>query len=79
MKKKLTITLDEQVYYGLHRVVGRGKISQFIEGLVRPHVDAIDLDSSYRELAQFEADHDESSPWIEGVIGDVGELLDDAW
>lgn len=29
---------DEKVYNGLHRVIGRGNISQFIEGLVRPHV-----------------------------------------
>lgn len=78
MQKKLTITLDEEVYYGLHRVVGRGKISQFIEGLVRPHVDSGNLDASYRELAQSEA-LDDASPWLEGVIGDVGEMLDDAW
>ena len=38
MQKKLTITIDEQVYDGLHRVIGPRKISQFIEGLVRPHV-----------------------------------------
>ena len=43
MHKKLTITMDEQIYYGLHRVIGRQKISQFIETLVRPHVAALDL------------------------------------
>ena len=34
----MTITLDEEVYDALHRVIGRGKISQFIEDLARPHV-----------------------------------------
>src|SRR4051812_1002520 len=34
MRKKLTITLDERVYEGLHKVVGRRKISGFIESLV---------------------------------------------
>lgn len=73
--KKLTITLDEEVYYGLHRLVGRGRISQFIEDLVRPYIDSGKLDASYRELAQSEALDDESSPWVEGVIGDVGDKL----
>ena len=44
MHKKLTITLDERVYEGLHRVVGRRHISRFIESLVQPHVVAADLD-----------------------------------
>ena len=48
MQKKLTITLDEQVYRGLHTVVGRRRISQFIEGLVRPHVMSKDLELAYR-------------------------------
>ena len=38
MQKKLTITIDDGVYHGLHTVVGRRRISQFIESLVRPHV-----------------------------------------
>ena len=38
MHKKLTITLDENVYHELHSVIGRGKISQFIENLVKPYV-----------------------------------------
>ena len=38
MNKKLTITVDEEVYAGLYRVVGPRRISQFIEDLLRPHV-----------------------------------------
>lgn len=60
MQKKLTITLDEKVYDGLHRVIGRGKISRFIEGLVRPHVSEATLEASYRELARFEESDDEA-------------------
>ena len=33
MQRKLTITIDEQVYTRLHEVVGRGRISRFIEEL----------------------------------------------
>jgi hypothetical protein len=28
MQRKLTLSIDEAVYEGLHRVVGRGNISQ---------------------------------------------------
>jgi predicted CopG family antitoxin len=38
MHKKLTITLDEKVYEGLYRVIGRRNISRFLEELARPHV-----------------------------------------
>ena len=78
MQKKLTITLDEKVYDGLHRVIGRGKISHFIEGLVRPHVDGLDLEASYRELALDEEGAREALEWIEGVVTDVGGMLDEA-
>ncbi|TVQ26515.1 MAG: addiction module antitoxin, partial [Spirochaetaceae bacterium] len=33
MQKKLTLTIDEEVYDGLRRVVGPGKISRFVENL----------------------------------------------
>lgn len=35
MHKKLTISLAERVYEGLHERIGRGSISGFIEDLVR--------------------------------------------
>ena len=71
MQKKLTITIDENVYEGLHTVVGRGKISRFIENLVRPYVIRQDLDTAYREMAQDEAREAEALEWAEATIGDV--------
>lgn len=50
MHKKLTITVDQSVYDGLHRFVGRGRIGQFIENLVRPHLQCGDLEEGYRAL-----------------------------
>ena len=47
MHKKLTITVDAEVYDGLHQVVGAGRISGFIEDLVRPHVIKADLAEGY--------------------------------
>ena len=38
MQRELTITIDEDVYEGLHRIMEEPEISGFIEALVRPHV-----------------------------------------
>ena len=70
MQKKLTITIDEQVYRGLYRVVGPGKISQFIEKLIRPHVLESDLEEAYAQMAQDEEREEEAFQWSEGLIGD---------
>lgn len=73
MHKKLTITLDEDVYEGLHRVLGRRRISPFIESLVRPHVVGADLEEAYRQMADEEAREAEALDWAEGTIGDVAD------
>ncbi len=71
MQKKLTITIDEAVYEGLYQRVGAGKISRFIEQLVRPHVLAQELDDAYAAMAHDEARETEALEWAEGLIGDV--------
>jgi hypothetical protein len=73
MQKKLTITLDEAVYNGLYRVIGRRRISQFIESVVRPHVVAADLFQAYQEMAADEAREVEALEWAEATIGDVSD------
>jgi len=73
MQKKLTITLDEEVYKGLHAVIGRGRISRFLEDLARPHVVSRDLEAAYREMAADEVREAEADEWGEGLIGDVAD------
>jgi predicted CopG family antitoxin len=73
MQKKLTITVDERVYDGLHSVIGRRKISQFIESLVRPHVVKSGLEAAYREMALDEAREAEALEWAEATMGDVAD------
>ena len=73
MQKKLTITLDEEVYKGLHAVIGRGRISRFLEDLARPHVVSRDLEAAYREMAGDEAREAEADEWAEGLIGEVAD------
>jgi predicted CopG family antitoxin len=71
MHRKLTITVDETVYAGLHKVVGRQRISQFIEDLVRPHVVGQDLSAAYRQMAADEAREAEALEWAEATLRDV--------
>lgn len=71
MQKKLTITIDEQIYEGLHNTIGRGKISQFIESLVRPHVVKSNLEEAYREMALDAEREREALEFSEATIGDV--------
>jgi predicted CopG family antitoxin len=69
MQKELTITIDEQVYAGLHRVIGQDKISQFIESLVKPHVIQTDLENAYAQMGMDEAREAEALAWAEGTLG----------
>jgi predicted CopG family antitoxin len=71
MHKKLTITVDEKVYQGLYTTIGEGKISQFIENLVKPHVLHQDLELAYKEMAADKKREEEADEWINGLIGDV--------
>ena len=71
MQKKLTITIDEEVYFGLRTVIGPGKISKFIEELVRPQVVGRELESAYKSMAEDEDREEEALEWTEAVIGDV--------
>jgi len=71
MQKKLTITVHEEVYAGLRKVIGPRKISRFIENLVRPHVVKAKLESDYKRMAQDEAREAEALEWSEGTVGDV--------
>lgn len=73
MQRKLTITVDEQVYAGLHRVVGRRRISGFIESLVRPHVIREDLAMAYEQMAQDESREAEALEWAEATAQDVAD------
>ncbi|OYT90920.1 MAG: addiction module antitoxin [Burkholderiales bacterium PBB3] len=71
MQRRMTITMDEAVYDGLMRVVGRGKVSQFLEALARPHVLDTALDEGYAAMRSDPVREQEASEWINGLIGDV--------
>jgi hypothetical protein len=70
MNRKLTITVSEDLYQGLHRRIGRRRISQFIERLARPHVMPDDIEAAYRDMAADQAREHEALEWSEGLIAD---------
>lgn len=73
MRKKLTITIDEEVYKGLYTVVGPRRISRFIEELVRPYVMLPELEAAYEQMAQDEEREAEALEWAEATVGDVSD------
>jgi hypothetical protein len=73
MQKKLTITVDADVYDGLHAVVGRRRISRFLSDLARPHVVGKDLRAGYAAMAADEAREREARAWTEGLLADVAD------
>ena len=71
MHRKMTITLDEAVYEGLYRTVGKRQMSQFIEDLVRPYVLDTALDEGYRAMASDAEREAEAKEWSDAIAGDM--------
>ena len=71
MQKKLTITVDEEVYEGLRKTIGSRKISKFIQELVRPHVVRPNLESDYAEMAKDKKREEEAMEWAEIAFKDL--------
>ena len=59
------------MYEGLHKTVGQGNISQFIEALVRPQVLDADVEDGYRQMAADEIREVEARQWAEATIEDA--------
>jgi len=73
MPKKLTITVDADVYDGLHSVIGRRRISRFLNDLARSHLLGQDLSADYAAMAADEAREAEAEAWSESLIQDVAD------
>jgi predicted CopG family antitoxin len=71
MQKKLTITIDEEVYTGLYKFIGPGKISRFVQEIVRPHVVRPNYESAYAEMAKDEKRENEALKWAEITFKDM--------
>jgi hypothetical protein len=71
----MTITLDEAVYEGLNRTIGKRRMSQFIEDLLRPHVLDTSLDDGYLAMAADNEREAEAQDWCNSLAKD---MTDDA-
>ncbi|MFH2124528.1 MAG: addiction module antitoxin [Pseudomonadota bacterium] len=71
MHKKMTISLDEAVYEGLYRTIGRRRMSQFIEDLLRPHVLDSSLDAGYKAMAADTEREAEAKEWCDALAKDM--------
>ncbi len=69
----MTITLDEEVYEGLYRTIGKRRISQFIEELVRPHVLDTSLDAGYKAMAADKERETEAKEWSDSLMADLAD------
>ncbi len=76
MTKKLTISIDDRVYDGLHAVIGQGNIGRFLEDLARPLVVPDSLSTAYAEMSADKARDAEAEEWCESLAGDG---TDAAW
>lgn len=73
MHKRMTISIDETVYDGLYRTIGKRRISQFIEDLVRPHVLDSTLDAGYRAMAEDRVRESDAMQWCNAVAADMAD------
>ena len=69
----MTITLDESVYDGLYRTIGKRQMSQFIEDLVRPYVVSEALDAGYQAMANDSLREKDASEWINALNKDMND------
>ena len=73
MHKRMTISIDEEVYEGLLRVVGRRKISRFLEDLARPHVLDEDIAAGYLAMAADAERESQALEWSDALLGDAAD------
>jgi hypothetical protein len=72
--KKLTITVDDEIYEGLYRRIGPRKISRFLQDLARPHVVDEYMEAAYRTMAADEVREAEATEWVQNLVGDVEDV-----
>lgn len=73
MQRKMTISIDESVYNGLYRTIGKRRMSKFIEDLVRPYVVDTALDEGYKAMAQDAEREVDALEWCNALAGDMAD------
>jgi hypothetical protein len=71
MVRKLTITVDEDVYVGLKAKVGARRISRFLNDLAKPLVSEAALLEGYRQMAADSVEEAEAAEWVNDLLADA--------
>ncbi len=66
--KKITISLDNDVYTGLLRHVGRSNISRFLNDLAKFHLQSLALENGYHSMAQDFEREKNALAWSENTL-----------
>ncbi len=68
MRKRLTLTIDQEIYEGLLKTAGKRNISRFVEDLLRSRVANPDLERSYAEMAKDKRREAEAAEWQSALM-----------
>ena len=71
MVRKLTITVDDDVYLGLKVKIGERRISRFLNDLAKPLVSEAALLEGYRQMAADAVEEAEAAPWVDDLLADA--------
>lgn len=63
--------LGEAIYDGIHRIIGKRQMSQFIEDLVRTYVVSEALDAGYQAMANDSLREKDAKEWINALNKDI--------
>lgn len=81
--KKLTITVEEEVYKELKKTIGEGKISSWINDIARDQLKRKVLEKwmeeGYKAMAADKEHEKEAHEWIEANVGDGLEEIHDEY
>ena len=70
MSRQLTVTVSDEVYFGLQSAAGDQSVDEFIAELARPLLAQAGLEDAYREMSLDADRENEATEWSESLIGD---------
>ena len=73
MLRKMTISVEDNVYNTLRPIADAQKINEYLTELIRPPLSAAALEAGYKAMAA-DADHErEAQEWCNALIGDCAD------
>jgi len=74
MRKKLTLSIDEQIYKDLHLLLPNRKISEFVENSIRERMKKMKkedpVEEGFKMMAKDKKREEEALEWSEAGIGE---------